>query len=163
MSQSEADRNLGIYVNDHLAGSTGGVALAKRARRNSTDPGRTAMWESIAREVAEDKAVLEAVADRLELSKNPVKAAVSWTAEKAGRLKLNGRFSGPSGLGQFLELEMMLLGVTGKLAMWRALQAADDPRLCSFDFASLIERAESQRDRLDEHRVDLAGSVFTAG
>jgi hypothetical protein len=163
MSSSNDNRNLRIYLNDHLAGSTGGLALARRGRKNSTDPDRTRMWESVAIEVEEDREVLLEVMGHLSVSKNPVKAAVSWFAEKAGRFKPNGQFTGPSDLGQFLELEMMLLGVTGKLSLWEALAQLDDPRLGDIDFSRLIERAESQQDRLNGHRVDLANSIFRVG
>jgi len=161
MDETEAGKNLGIYLNDHFAGSTGGSELARRACSNSTDPERTAMWKSVSTEVDEDREILEQMIERIGVSRNPVKAALAWIGEKAGRLKPNGQVTGPSELGQFVELEMMLIGVTGKLALWRALRMADDPRLRSFDFPKLIERAESQRDRLDEHRLNLAGSVFS--
>ena len=162
MNESESDKNLGIYLNDHFAGSTGGSELARRAAGNSTDPERTAMWESVSKEVDEDREILEGMIERIGVSRNPVKAALAWIGEKAGRLKPNGQVSGPSELGQFVELEMMLLGVTGKLALWNALRTADDPRLRSYDFPELIARAESQRDRLGEHRLNLAGVIFSA-
>jgi hypothetical protein len=160
MDKEELDRNLRIYLNDHLAGSTGGLELARRARSNSTDPERTAMWNTICEEVESDREVLRDMLERLEYSQNPLKAAVAWVGEKAGRLKPNGQLTGPSPLGQYVELEMMLLGVTGKLALWRMLAQLDDPRLRDFDLNGLIERAESQRLRLDEHRLGLGASTF---
>lgn len=162
MEDTDTIKNLGIYLNDHFAGSTAGVELAKRACGNSTDPDRTAMWESVSTEVVEDREVLREMMDRLGVSRNPLKAAISRVGEKLGRLKPNGQVTGPSEIGQFVEMEMMLLGVTGKLALWRALRMADEPRLRSFDFPKLIERAESQRDRLDEHRMMLGPQVFSS-
>lgn len=160
MDDTDADRNLGIYMNDHYAGAAGGVDLARRGRDNSTDPERTAMWESIAAEVEEDRVALSQMLGRIDVSPNPVKKLLGRISEKVGRLKPNGQITGPSDLGQFLELEMMVIGVTGKLALWKALRMTDDPRLRSFDFPALIERAESQRERLNEHRLNLAGSIF---
>ena len=160
MDEKKAEKNLRIYLNDHFAGSTGGVGLAKRARDNCTDPARTAMWKSVSAEVEEDRAVLKQMMSRLGVSRSPVKAALGRVGEKLGHLKPNGQVTGPSELGQFVELEMMLLGVTGKLALWRVLSKAGDPALRSFDFPALIERAESQRDRLDGHRLELGTRVF---
>lgn len=160
MDQDDIDQNLRIYMNDHLAGSTGGLELARRARGNSNDPERTAMWSTLVDELEEERVILQDMLDRLEFSRNPVKATIAWFAEKAGRLKPNGQLTGPSALGQYVELEMMFIGVTGKLSMWRMLARVDDPRLRDFDLNGLIEQAESQRLRLDEHRLSLGVSVF---
>ncbi|MGK2931572.1 MAG: hypothetical protein ACSLFD_02140 [Solirubrobacterales bacterium] len=161
MEDTDASKNLKIYLNDHYSGSTGGLELAKRARGNSTDPERTAMWEAITVELTEEREILREMIDRAGTSRNAVKTLLSWAAEKAGRLKPNGQVTGPSGMAQFLELEMLLIGVTGKMAMWRTLRMVDDPRFRSVDFAGLIEQAESQRERLDEHRLNLALPVFS--
>jgi len=160
MDKDERDKNLRIYLNDHLAGSTAGLELARRAEGNSTDPERTAMWSNVCDEIETDREVLRDMLDRLEFSENPIKAAIFWAAEKAGRLKPNGQLTGPSPLGQYVELEAMFLAVTGKLSLWRMLVRVDDPRLRDFDLNGLIERAESQRLRLDEHRLELGTSVF---
>ena len=160
MDDTDAIKNLRIYLNDHYSGSTGGLELAKRARKNSTDPGRTEMWEGIIVELTEEREILQEMIDRAGTSTNPVKTLLSWVGEKAGRLKPNGQVTGPSDLGQFIELEMLLIGVTGKLGMWRALRMADDPRFRTIDFPGLIDQAESQRERLDEHRLSLAAVVF---
>jgi len=160
MTQDELDQNLRIYLNDHLAGSTGGLDLARRARENSSDPERTAMWSGVCEEIEADRETLKKMLARLEFSQNPVKSVIAWVAEKAGRLKPNGHLTGPSPLGQYLELEMMFLGVTGKLSLWRMLARVDDPRLRDFDFTALIESAESQRLRLDEHRLKLGDTAF---
>jgi len=160
MDSNDTDKNLRIYLNDHLAGSTGGLELARRARGNSTDPVRTAMWVTICEEVETDRDVLVQMIERLDFHGNPVKALLAWAGEKVGRLKPNGQISGPSALGQYVELELMFLGVTGKLSLWEALAAADDPRLREFNLVELIARAESQRERLDQHRLALGSRLF---
>ncbi len=161
MDQDEIDRNLRIYLNDHLAGSNGGLELAKRGRDNSTDPERTAMWSGICDELVEERRTLKSMVDRFDHGQNPVKSTLAWIGEKLGRLKPNGQITGPSPLGQYLELEMMFLGVTGKLAMWRLLVRLDDPRFRDIDLSGLIEKAESQRLRLDEHRLELGSGIFS--
>ena len=160
MESSQSDKQLGIYLNDHLAGSTGGLALARRARSNSTDPERTGMWNSLCGESEDDRQVLVSIIRELGVPRNYAKFAVSWADEKAGRLKLNGRITGPTELGQFLELEMMYLGVTGKRQLWRVLGALGDSRLDHYDFAVLEHRADSQRERLEEYRLALGAGAF---
>lgn len=162
MESSESDKHLGIYLNDHLAGATGGLSLARRARSNSTDPQRTSMWNSLCGEVEDDRQVLVGIIDELGFRKNYPKLAASLVAERMGRLKLNGQLTGNSPLGQFLELEMMLLGVTGKRSLWQALAAIDDDRLDHYEFQILEKRAESQIQRLEAQRVALGKAVFAA-
>ena len=158
-----SDRELGVYINDHLTGSTGGLALAKRAAANATDSERTGMWEQLAREITEERVILTRVRDRIGASPNRAKYLVAWAGEKAGRLKLNGYLLKKSDLGQMLELEMLLLGVTGKLSLWRALIRLDDPRLKEFDFEGLAAQAEAQRSRLEQFRINLVPVALGGG
>lgn len=158
-----SDRELGIYLNDHLTGSTGGLALAKRAAKNADDEDRAEMWRSVAEEIAEERRILNQIRDRIGASPNVFKYAVAWAGEKAGRLKLNGYLLRQSDLGQLLELEGLVIGVTGKLALWNALDRLDDPRLSEFDFIGLAEQAVSQKSRLEQHRIRLVPRAIGNG
>jgi hypothetical protein len=84
-------------------------------------------------------------------------------AEKVGRLKPNGQVTGYSPLSRLLELEGLMLGVTGKLGLWNALKdiADHDPRLAVADFGTLIERAIAQRSGLEEQRRQAAEEALT--
>jgi hypothetical protein len=132
------ESQLSIYLNDHLAGATAGVELARRVAP-----------EGLAEEIEEDRAVLEEVMQRLSVGRDHVRLALGWGAEKALRLKPGGRFE---------DLEALSLGVEGKLSLWTALRRAfgDDPRLQGVDLEALITRARSQRRRLERQRLDAA-------
>lgn len=158
-----SDRELGIYINDHLAGSTGGLSLAHRAARNATDSERTGMWQKLASEISEEREILTRIRDRIGVSPNRVKYLVAWTGEKGGRLKLNGYLLKKTDLGQMLELEMLLLGVTGKLSLWKALMRLGDPRLDDFDLEGLAAQAEAQRNRLEQFRISLVPAALGGG
>ena len=54
----------------------------------------------------------------LEVKPNPIKDAAGWTAEKFGRLKPNNSLLSYSPLSRVIELEGLVIGVTGKLALW---------------------------------------------
>jgi hypothetical protein len=153
---------VGTYLNDHLAGSTMGLELARRAAANnrSTPLGRALV--QLAGEIEEDRSALEDVMRRLEVGKDRLKLAVSWSAEKLGRLKLNGELLSYSPLSRLEEIELILLGVEGKLALWRALRhrLGDDPRLRGVDLEGLIQRAGSQARRLERHRLRAAEDVI---
>jgi hypothetical protein len=155
-------RLLAIYLNDHLAGSTAGVELARRARANNRGTAYEAPLERIATEIAEDRAALLDVMRRLGVGRDPLKEWAGWLAEKSGRLKRNGRLHGYSPLSRVLELELLGLGVEGKRALWRALQrtAAADPRLDGVDLDELLRRADRQRRRLEQLRLTAADDAF---
>ena len=60
--------------------------------------------------------------------------------------KRNGDRLSYSPLSRLLELEGLILGVRGKLALWLALKEIEDkePRLAAGNLQELIERAEDQ-------------------
>jgi len=154
---------LSIYLNDHLAGATVGVELARRtaASNRSTDHGP--VLAELAAEIERDRETLVEIMKRLSLGRDRVKLLVSWSAEKAGRLKLNGQLRGYSPLSRLEELEALSLGVEGKMALWQALRRTHgaDPRLGGIDFEELIERARSQRRRLERQRRRAAEEALT--
>jgi hypothetical protein len=158
-------RLLGIYLNDHLAGATGGVELARRARGANRGTPFEDPLRRLAGEIEEDRGDLVDVMRRLGVARDPLKVAFAWAAEKGGRLKLNGRLTGYSPLSRVLELELLSLGVEGKLAMWRVLAsvAGEDERLAGVDLAALVRRAESQRRLLERERRRAAELAFAAG
>jgi hypothetical protein len=149
---------LSIYLNDHLAGSTVGVRLARRIAGNNGSTGDGDVLYAIAAEIEEDRATLIEVMRRLAVGRDHVKVALACGAEQASRLKFNGELFGDSPLGRLEELESLSLGVEGKAALWKALRRThgDDPRLRGIDLDALVERASSQRRRLERLRVRAA-------
>ena len=149
---------LEIYLNDHLAGSSAGLSLARRLAREDG-----AMAE-IADEIAEDRAALEDVMRRLDVPHDQVRLAAAWGGEQARRVLRVAWVLNPGGVGRFEELEVLLLGVTGKLALWRALEATrgGDPRLAAVDLARLAARAEAQRERIEALRLRAATEALAA-
>jgi hypothetical protein len=152
---SGTNRLLAIYVNDHLAGATVGTALAHRLADAHPDGDRGERLRRIATEIAEDRADLVAIMRRLRIPVDPLKTALAWLAEKAGRLKLNGRLLTRSPLSSVLELEALRLGVEGKAAGWRTLRtlAEHDTRLDAAELDGLLARAAEQIDTLERLRV----------
>ena len=156
------DKLLSIYLNDHLAGSTAGLELARRLyRQNKKDAGAKRLGE-IAAEIEEDREVLRDVMRRVGAAENPFKTTLARVTERAGRLKLNGQLLGYSPLSKMEELEALRLGVEGKLALWRALEEtrAPDSRLKGVDLPELQRRAERQREDLETMRLGAAREAF---
>ncbi len=154
---------LGTYLNDHLAGATAGRDLARRAASSNRGDGRYGpLLAELAREVDEDRDALLAIMRALDVGTDRLKLAGGWGAEKLGRLKPNGRLWSYSPLSRVVELEVLCLGVTGKLGLWRSLAAlaAEDPRLRADQIAALIARAEAQLARLEPHRLRAVTSAL---
>ena len=154
---------LGIYLNDHLAGATGGTELARRVARSRRGEDTDGALQRFADEVAQDRAVLLHIMARLDVPVRAYKVYAAWIGEKAARLKPNGYLLTPSPLSILEELEMLRLGVEGKAAGWRTLRALaqTDKRLDPGRLDELISRAQHQADLLEEFRVRAAGQVIS--
>jgi hypothetical protein len=149
---------LATYLNDHLAGATAGRELARRAAAGNRGSAYAEPLQRLAVEIDEDRSSLIAIMRALDVGVDPLKVAGGWTAEKLGRLKLNGRLIGYSPLSRLLELEVLALGVQGKLSMWTALKLVlgGDPRLSAFDLDALCARARRQLEELETQRGPAA-------
>ena len=153
---------LGIYLNDHLAGATGGLELFRRATRLAQGAAK-AQLGALTAEVEQDRASLLALMRALGVPVRRYKVAGGWALEKVGRLKANGHLLRRSPLSDLVELEALVLGVTGKAAGFRALRgvAAGDPRLDVAELDRLIERAQRQAQTLEGLRLQAAARALT--
>jgi hypothetical protein len=147
----DAGHYLPIYLNDHLSGATVGVGVARRLREsNEEEPELAKPIAEVCAEIEADRATLEGVMESLGIRRGRVKPALASVAEKLGRLKPNGQLTGYSPLSRLVELELLLVGVNGKLQLWRALERALGTSLDGFGFNELAERAAQQRSTLDD-------------
>jgi hypothetical protein len=135
---------LTIYLNDHLAGATAGVELARRVVEENEDSAFSSQLERLAAAIEQDREELLAIMAELDVPVDRAKVALGWTVEKVGRLKPNDRLRGYSPLARVLELEGLLSGIHGKQAAWRALR-----------HTALVEPARADR-LLDRARKQLA-------
>ena len=159
---SETGPLLGIYLNDHLAGATAGLELFRRAARSQPAPARAEL-ERLTAEVQQDREALLRIMRAVGAPVRRYKVLGGWLAEKAGRVKPNGHLVSRSPLSDLVELEGLVLGVTGKAAGFRALQtvAERDPRIDVGELEQLVRRAERQRETVEELRRAAARRAFT--
>ncbi|WP_303713970.1 hypothetical protein [Kutzneria buriramensis] len=153
---------LGVYLNDHLAGSTTGTERARHMVRSYRGTALAAAMGPIAAEIAEDRASLIGIMKRLDIPVRHYKVYAGRVAERVGRLKSNGRLVRRSPLSPLLELEMLRLGVEGKTAAWETLRelAATEERLDPQLLDDLRARARRQQSRLEELRGRQVGAAF---
>ena len=152
---------LTIYLQDHLAGATSGLELARRLAGENKGTRYAKPLRQLAQDIEEDRRELEEIMAALEIGADRVKNSAAWALEKAGRLKLNGSLLNYSPLSRVLELEGLSAGVNGKLGGWRSLReiAPQRPELDAAQLDRLIGRAESQLDTLaDLHRTAADGA-----
>jgi hypothetical protein len=77
-----------------------------------------------------------------------------------GRARLIIAGDEPGSLGLVLTLEALVMGVTGKKLMWRALAAVDLPQLNGYDLEELQRRAEQQIERIEAERMRAVPKAF---
>lgn len=154
--------SLGTYLNDHLGGAQVALQLLAAMRDQHDDQHFRNFAAQLLPEVQEDDGTLRSILGRVHGSPSSIKAAGGWLLEKAARLKLG--HTGSTDLELFESLELLALGIHGKLCLWKTLQvaASGDARLRDYDFDRLILRATEQRAIIEAERLNLARRIFTA-
>jgi hypothetical protein len=156
----DADRRLRIYLQDHFAGSTAGLALVRRCRR--ANPALEPLLADLEREIVEDRQSLESIMSRLGVQPSRVKSAFGSVAELVGRLKSNGTVTRYSPSSRVIELEGLAAGVVTKRNLWNALSTttADRRQLDAAELERLIERATAQFEAIMGAHRPAAAEAF---
>jgi hypothetical protein len=155
---------LGIYLNEHLAGSVTGVELAERLREGNEGTPFGGVLNQMVLEIKEDRATLENLMDRLGIERSAGKQPAGRGLDRIAKLRSSRAVGRKAELSRLVDIEALQLRVEDKFAMWRALQEiADlDQRLGNTDFAGLEERAHQQRDTLESYRLQSTVLAFSS-
>jgi hypothetical protein len=158
-----ADAPLHVYLNDHLAGATAGVDLVKTAAENH-DGELGEFFAQLADEISADYNGLTSLMDQMDAHASGAKEVLAKAGSVVSEAKFSGESVGSPTFGTFLTLETLSIGVEGKLCMWKALKVVEGEytELASFDIDTLIERAQSQRDRIEGKRLEIASNALSA-
>jgi hypothetical protein len=148
------------YVNDHLGGARIALQLLEAMRDQHDDQRFRDFAAVLLPQIQADDRTLRSIAEKIGSGPSAVKEVGGWILEKATRLKLG--HTGSTDLAMFESLELLVLGIHGKLCLWKALQVASRPdsRLREFDFGELIGRAQQQYDKVESERLNLAQRVL---
>lgn len=146
---------IAIYLNDHHAASIAGHEVAKRSAASNEGTEFGDRLEKLVTEIESERTELESIMRSMGIRIDLLKTSAAWVAEKAGRLKLNGRLREYSPLSRVIELESLFAGINAKLGMWRALlhlkeRGEDVP---SAVLPELIAQAEKQREEVERLRL----------
>jgi len=152
--------SVSIYLNDHLAGAAHALDLLEHLQKNHQSDHIGPFAGRLLVDVRADYETLKDIAGRVNAGSNAMKEVLSRLSEKIARLKLGD--NGAIAFETFESLEFLVLGIHGKLALWRALEAtsANDVRLRNVDYSLLVERAQQQEAVVEAARIDLAKKVL---
>jgi hypothetical protein len=157
--QADDMEDLSDYLNDHLAGSVGALELLDRLIAACEGKPLERFFGDLRREIEEDQAQLKELMGKLGVGESTALKAGAWLAEKLSRSKIE---LGEGDIGIFLALEALIIGITGKRSLWRALESASRaiPGLGRLDYSGLEKRAIEQCERVEARRLEIARTAF---
>jgi hypothetical protein len=157
--------DLSDYLNDHLAGSVAALELLDRMIEACKGKSLERFLRQLRDDIHQDQEKLKELIEKLGVSESTVRKAGAWIAEKLTRPKIDLGDGSKEEIGVFLGLEALLLGITGKRSLWRALQCASRtvPALARLDYSGLEKRAIEQCEQVEARRLEIARFVFKAG
>jgi hypothetical protein len=155
---------LSDYLNDHLAGSVAALELLDRMVEACEGKSLERFLRRLREDIQQDQEKLKELIEKLGVSESSVRKAGAWIAEKLTRPKIELGEGEKDEIGVFLALEALLLGITGKRSLWRALEAASRtiPALARLDYSGLEKRAIEQCEQVEARRLEIARFVFKA-
>ena len=158
-----ASKQLGTYLNDHLAGSVMALELLKRLADSAEGAEGGDTLAALHAEIQAENNLLRTIIERVNAHESVPRKTAAWFAEKAAELKL--RLDDPGG-GDFYRLEafeVLAVGIHGKRGLWIVLRelAPGMPEIRIADYADLIEQADAQRKVVEEFRLKAALAGLT--
>jgi len=153
-------KDLASYLNDHLAGSISALELIAHWAEVQKGKPLGNFFLEIETEIKGDQNMLRDVMRTLEIEESKVRKVSAWAVEKVGRARMIIAGDEQGSLGLVLTLEGLIMGVTGKKLMWRALSAAKLPELNGYNFEELQRQAEQQVDRIEAERISAVRQTF---
>jgi len=155
--------SLATYLNDHLAGSVGALDLLAHLASAPANDRKDDVLDELRAGIQADQNELEAIIARAGVGSSLPRKAAAWMAAKIGELKLRVDDSSGGAMRRLEGLEMVAIGIDGKLALWHVLAANNDvPELMDIDAARLIQRAVDQRARIEILRIQASRAAFSA-
>ncbi|MCL3860150.1 hypothetical protein [Actinotalea sp. K2] len=142
---------LAVYLNDHLAGASAGVARLRRTADGLSGTPVGPDLDRVAREVEGEREELRGLLADLGVSESRSKQVALWVGERIARLKANGRLTRSSPMTPLLEVELLRSAVMGKRGLWQTLAdlspalGLDGPRV-----TALLLQTDAQLDTLDQ-------------
>ena len=157
-----ANESLATYLNDHLAGSVVALELLDHLEADGAGTAEASTLAGVYAEIEADREELEAFMAQQGITVSAPRKATGWLVEKLSEIKFHLDDAGDGALRRLEALETVSLGIAGKQALWHALAAAaeDAPELNGLDYTRLACRAETQREAVEDLRLQAAQEAF---
>lgn len=143
------------YLNDHLAGATGAIALIADVAERQEEDEEKLFYLDLKEKVSKDQQLLKELIQRAGMDQKLTAQVAGGIASRVGKLKLMWEGLEPGKLGQFEALEILALGIQGKRLLWTVLGEVAPlyPEWNGIDFPSLAQEAKRQRDEVEARRI----------
>jgi hypothetical protein len=151
-----AKGNLATYLNDHLAGSVVAIELMEHLEKVHAGSELATKLSEIRAEILRDRGELEAIMHRQRIEQSSTRKVMAWLSEKFAEIKLGLDDPAGGSLHLLEALEAVAVGIDGKRALWRALNAAQIDALSDTDLQRLDQRALHQRGEMELLRLKAA-------
>lgn len=148
---------LRTYLHDHLAAAGFALEIIEAWEKNAEHPPAFRHFAAqLGREIASDREVLRQIVASVGDDSASIKHAAGWLADKLTRYKLSS--GGNLALARFEGLEVIALGILGKLALWDTLRRIPSLRdqTQQFDLEGLAHAAKDQHARVEARRLEAA-------
>ena len=154
--------NLTTYLKDHHAGSVAALELVDHLIETFEGKSLEQFFKNLRKEIDADQGRLEELIKKVGAKESALRKAGAWVVEKFARMKVRANDSEKDQMGLLDALEALLIGITGKEALWSALEAASEnvASLRGMDYGRLRQRAREQSDLVDAKRLESAREVF---
>ena len=160
--QRAAMKELTNYLNDHLSGSVAALELLDRLIDTYREKPLEKFFQGLRDDIRHDQEQLKELMQKLGAEESVVRKAGAWVVEKLSRAKIELSEEAEGEVGLLLALEALVLGITGKRSLWRALKSASRtmPQLARLDYTGLENRAIAQCERVEAKRLEVARTAF---
>jgi hypothetical protein len=154
-----ASKHAEVYLNDHLAGSTGALEMLDQLAEID---GFEQWAPHLRAEITADREELSTLMREAGIAESTMRQTAAWLTEKVVELKTRLEDRTGGALQRLELLEALALGIEGKRGLWVALRAASEQgaALRGLDYPRLIARAVEQRDLVEARRLEAAAEVF---
>jgi hypothetical protein len=154
-------KQLAAYLNDHVAGAVSAIELLTHLIEAHKGTPLEKFFAELRTDIETDLEVLRKLLQRFS-KESAIRKAGAWISEKIARIKIKGAGEEAGELGLVQALEILVLGITGKQLLWRALNASlgSSPLLRGADLGKLEERAIEQLERVETRRLEAARDAF---
>jgi len=156
------NNHLATYLKDHDAGSEAALQILDHIEASHGDGAAGQMARTLRPEFLDERRQLRSLLETLDDSPSISRRVAGWLSEKAVRLKLAADDPADGALRLLEAVELLGLGVHGKLGLWKALAAnqAMVAALAAVPLERLIRQAESQRALIESVRLEAARNVI---